>query len=441
MIEFYVKYSAMHKYLLSAMLLCSIKLSSAQNVGIGTVSPLARLHVTDNEVLFSATGPAPAIVTSPPISGSGRRTMWHASKAAFRTGYVLNTNWDKDSIGKYSFATGYDTKARGDRSSAFGWGTSAEGGSAISAGFETKATGINSVALGYLSVAGGDNSIAAGRENSSGGMYSFAAGFTSSASGLSSFAFGNSIAASGQYAFATGNNTEAAGIASASFGSNTQALANGSFAMGSSTEANGQNSFAGNQSTNANADASTSIGFQTISNGFASLVIGQYNDTVVTRQSSFSTSNTPLLIVGNGIAENSRSNALLINSNGKIGIGTNTPQTTLDINGDISLKSLTLLLGAGTYNNISTGNKSFLRIESTGISSISGFVGGYDGKILVVFNNSGNNMTFLNLSTLSDPANRINTLNGADITTTTNGVVTLIYSGDVNRWLVIAVRE
>ncbi len=440
--ELYVKDSSMHKYLFSAILLLSVKLSEAQNVGIGTVSPLARLHVTDSNVLFSAIGSVPGVATNPPASGGGRRTMWHASKAAFRTGYVLNTNWDKDSIGRYSFAAGFDTKAKGENSIALGRETAAEGTSALSAGYQTRATGINSFAIGYQSVASGDQSIAAGRENTSGGIYSFVAGFNSSASGTSSFAFGNSTEASGQYAFATGNNTEAAGTSSTSFGSNTQALANGSFAMGSGTEANGLNSFAGNQSTIANAAASASIGFNTISNGYASLVIGQYNDTVVTRQTFFSASNTPLLIVGNGTAENSRRNALLINSNGKIGIGTNTPETTLDIDGDISLKSYTLNIGGGgSYSNVITGNKSFLRIESNGIISVSGFQGGYDGKILVVFNNTGNNMTFQNLNTLSDAANRINTLNGADITTTTNGVVTFIYSGAVNKWLVIAVRE
>jgi Head domain of trimeric autotransporter adhesin len=440
--EIYVKDSSMHKYLLYAILLLYIESSNAQNVGIGTSTPLARLHITDNDVLFSAIGSVPGVATNPPVSGGGRRTMWYASKAAFRTGYVLNTNWDKDSIGKYSLAAGFDTRAKGDNSCALGRETAAEGTSALSAGYQTKATGINSFATGYQSIATGDNSIAAGRENVSSGIYSFAAGFNSSASGTSSFAFGNSIAASGQYAFATGNNTEAAGISSTSFGSNTQALANGSFAMGSGTEANGLNSFAGNQSTVANGSASASIGFNTICNGYASLVIGQYNDSVVTRQTSFSASNTPLLIVGNGTAENSRRNALLINSNGKIGIGTNTPETTVDIDGDISLKSYTLNIGGGgPYSNVITGNKSFLRIESNGIISISGFQGGYDGKILVVFNNTGNNMTFQNLNTLSDVANRINTLNGADITTTTNGVVTFIYSGAVNKWLVIAVRE
>ena len=71
----------------------------AQNVGIGTFTPLARLHVTDSAVVFSANGVAPGIVGNPPISGEGRRMMWYADRAAFRAGYVVSSNWDKDSIG------------------------------------------------------------------------------------------------------------------------------------------------------------------------------------------------------------------------------------------------------------------------------------------------------------------------------------------------------
>ncbi|MBA2249132.1 MAG: hypothetical protein H0W12_02955 [Chitinophagaceae bacterium] len=74
------------------------------NVGIGIPTPLARLHVADSSVVFTATGDIPVTPGNPPISGVGRRMMWYPGKAAFRVGYVSAAKWDKDSIGNYSFA-------------------------------------------------------------------------------------------------------------------------------------------------------------------------------------------------------------------------------------------------------------------------------------------------------------------------------------------------
>src|SRR2546421_631782 len=103
----------MRKYFLpAACLFLLLNLHSiAQNIGIGTTTPLARLHVTDSSVVFTAAGLASNTPGSPPVSGGGRRMMWYADKAAFRVGYVNTTNWNRDSIGQYSIALGFDTKA------------------------------------------------------------------------------------------------------------------------------------------------------------------------------------------------------------------------------------------------------------------------------------------------------------------------------------------
>jgi hypothetical protein len=122
--------------------------TSAQNIGIGTTTPLARLHVTDSSVVFSAVGPAPGPAGRPPVSGEGRRMMWYADKAAFRAGYVANTNWDKDNIGFYSMAFGYDSKASGSFSIAMGGGT-ASGNVSTAMGGVTTAFGDYSTAMGW----------------------------------------------------------------------------------------------------------------------------------------------------------------------------------------------------------------------------------------------------------------------------------------------------
>jgi hypothetical protein len=105
----------MKKRSLTLCLLAAAFFAQSQNVGIGTTTPLARLHVKDSSVLFSATGEAPfeALQGNPPVSGEGRRMMWYPVKAAFRAGYVLTTAWDKDNIGLYSVAVCYNSEASG----------------------------------------------------------------------------------------------------------------------------------------------------------------------------------------------------------------------------------------------------------------------------------------------------------------------------------------
>ena len=61
------------------------------NVGIGTSSPSANLHVSGpNGVVFE--GPQGGIGTIPK-EGAGIRMMWYPKRAAFRAGFVLGTEW------------------------------------------------------------------------------------------------------------------------------------------------------------------------------------------------------------------------------------------------------------------------------------------------------------------------------------------------------------
>lgn len=97
------------------------------NVGIGTTTPKASLHVVDSSVVFKAADPLLAVPGNTALSGAGARMMWYPGKAAFRTGYIDGAQWDKDNIGTYSFASGYSSIANNLYSTAMGRNTTASG--------------------------------------------------------------------------------------------------------------------------------------------------------------------------------------------------------------------------------------------------------------------------------------------------------------------------
>jgi hypothetical protein len=77
----------------------------------------------------------------------------------------------------------------------------------------------------------------------------------------------------------------------------------------------------------------------------------------------------------------------------------------------------------------------FLRLTGpSGAFSISGFQDGYEGKRLVLHNDSGQTLTLTNNAT-STAANRLLTLTGADVTIASPGLAKFIYSVDELRWL------
>ncbi len=348
----------------------------AQNVGIGTTSPKARLHVTDSSVVF--TTPAGVLVSpnNPPVSGPGGRMMWYADKNAFRVGNSGGTTWDKDSIGDYSFASGFGTKAKGFISTAMGSSTTAIGVNATAIGSSTSASADYSTAMGYLTNATGPYSTAMGTTTTAGGASSTAMGHTATASGFASIAMGYKDTASGDYATAMGQGTKAnngystamgyyttasgpgsttmgyvttasgdystamgiattaSGHACVAMGDFTSASGVSSTAMGYSTEAHGDYAVAMGYNTIAHEDfsntmgyitkasgeASAAMGWQTTAKSFASTVIGEFNDTTSASSASWIATD-PLFIAGNGTAGDAMSNAFTILKNGNTSIG------------------------------------------------------------------------------------------------------------------------
>ena len=168
------------------------------NVGIGTNTPAAKLHVAESPVVFVGPATLPGTPAVTPVTGAGTRMMWYADKAAFRVGQVTNlnpTSWNEANIGQLSFAGGRDARASGLGSFAYGILANAQANHAVAMGEGTLASGVSSVALGSKTIASGQNATAMGEETNS--------------SGVSSIAFGRKTVASGQNAVAMGTETTA----------------------------------------------------------------------------------------------------------------------------------------------------------------------------------------------------------------------------------------
>jgi hypothetical protein len=156
------------------------------NVGIGTTSPTARLHVTGIDgVLFTGTFGSGTL----PTTGLGTRMMWYPAKAAFRAGYVGGTQWDDANIGDYSVAIGASSMASGFVSTAMGRATEASGTASTAMGDYTEASGSASTAMGRSTTASANYSTAMGAYVSTSGEGSFMIGDKSTTTVLS-----NSIA-------------------------------------------------------------------------------------------------------------------------------------------------------------------------------------------------------------------------------------------------------
>jgi len=260
----------------------------AQNVGIGTTTPIARLHVADSNVVFTATGNIPITAGNPPVQGGGRRLVWYSDKAAFRAGYVSGSQWDKDNIGNYSVGMGTNTIASGPSSTAIGNNATASGDfsaaigvNIIASGFASTAMGVNngargnrSTVLGSLNDADGDYSTAIGNNTTASGHFSTSMGTNTTASGTHSTAMGKYTNATGYASTAIGDSSLASGLMSFSSGFRTIAFGPYSTAMGINTAANGNASTAMGNGTNASGSTSTAIGYAAIASGNGSTALG-----------------------------------------------------------------------------------------------------------------------------------------------------------------------
>lgn len=244
------------------------------NVGIDVEKPLARLHIASGNIVAQGTTEAYPSTHYLPFSGIGARFMWVNSKRAIRAGYVTDNKWDIDSIAHGSVAFGYYTGAMGYGSLAQGEYAYARGKAALAVGWQVAANADFSVALGAGNKCYGSWSTSFGLNNIANSNISLATGYgTIAYDGASTF--GNGTRGKGVYSFATG---------------------------------------IGNYSKN-----------------YGGAAFGTYNDTTDVGSISAIDNANRIFVVGNGTADNARSNALTILQTGKVGIGTTSPDSLLTV--------------------------------------------------------------------------------------------------------------
>jgi hypothetical protein len=140
-------------------------------------------------------------------------------------------------------------------------------------------------------------------------------------------------------------------------GENTTANGYASTSMGSLTVANGWNSTGMGAGTRASGYASTSMGLYTRAKSDYSLVVGLYNDSTATNR---------LFEIGNGTADNARSNAMTVLLNGNVGVGTTTPTRPLSFPPSLGEKILLYPGAAGEVGIGVYGNELRLHADNPG---------------------------------------------------------------------------
>lgn len=299
--------------------------------------------------------------------------------------------------------------------------TNTTGQSNIFIGFSADGTSnnlVNATAIGTNALVNASNKIRLGNDNVT-------------ATDVAGVLTINAQNAANSIAFPTGRGTNGQVLTTDGIGGTAWTSASGE----STTASNGLTLTGTNVMLGGNLTANTSItqdnaeSLTLVNNGTA--------NTVINLQST-----------GNFAVQDNGTDALTVASDGQVGLKTNTPNTTLDINGGLALRRSNF--AAGVVTNLSSveltaavTENSFIKITGpTAAFTVHGLAGGSDGKIIHIYNATGQNMTIANASaTEVNIANRILTLTGANENTTGTGIVTLIYDSAASRWIVLNVRD
>ena len=302
---------------------------------------------------------------------------------------------------------------------------------AVSGGSGNQASGINSQIAGGLnnSASGSYSSVGGGQIDTASGLYAVVGGGNHNAAGNYSAIPGGRWLTIGTNSF--GFNGDAAGTASQTDISNQSGIAyfgNVNVELGNVDGTSRELRFYG-----PNADHSF-VGAHYTALKAASL--GTNTSYVLPAQ--YPAISGELLMSTSSGAMNWTPSLAWDSTNRRLGVGNTVPNTSVDVSGDLALRSWNCPIVNGTNNDIAIDSNSFIRIAGpTAAFTITGISGGVDGKIVMLYNPTSYTMTINHDDAGSLSGNRIYCHNGTFALSGPYGVVKLIYSSADNHWIVL----
>jgi trimeric autotransporter adhesin len=405
-------------------------------LGLNTSVPGELLFVSGGNLAATGTYGSGSAIS---LSGNQTSMFWNPLKGAFRAGVLDDgdNEWNAGNIGNYSVALGENNEATGDGSVALGQNNSVvgfystalggtnevSGDGSTAMGDTNEADGYDSTAIGSSVSAQGDNSMALGNAAEVDGQYSMALGLGQPSPSHPFFpVFSPNVTGNSSYGIFMGNqnavsvdtdNTVAilggqvvidpgAPASLTAANTNTNLDVNGNIGAINYCDVNGNNCFtatsiatgaawntianpAGNQALtmaaytstwNYGATTGSGIDMFKITDAAANTGTG-YLMNITTGATSAA---SPLHLKAN------TSGDLVFTSTGRLGMGTTTPGTAIDVNGGMTIEPVTVTL---TANNVvlATANRSYFRVTSdntTATNRIFCFGPGTLGQVLII---------------------------------------------------------
>lgn len=292
----------------------SVFVSSSGFIGVGTTTPLSKLHIDNGGLLITGNTGAT------PVSGTGTRFMWIPSKNAFRAGTVNGNSWDNTNIGNNSFVFGNYSTATGTNSITFGSNSINGNDYSVVLGYQTTNLSAASLVFGRYAYNEVPSSVILGPNAS---VYAYYPGASSIRPGI---AIGSVAKAYTDYTNYYGQYTLGGSIA---IGENAEAQKYDGIAIGSSAKTRNERSVAIGQFSETTLPGSIALGFFAKAYGTSSLAINRIN--VYGQNSAGISLNGRGYEYGNNY--NVRSDNVFVVMGGNFGVDTVTPTEKMEIAG------------------------------------------------------------------------------------------------------------